>query len=141
MAKRIKLAEPVGIKEVLSQVFKNLEIDGKMDDFKIMQAWDGFLSTATKPLLAKKLKEYTFAHRVTRHPAKRSLASDVDTKEVGTVQSTSSVVERILIIGVRSAVMANELQFMKPMLQKKFKELMIKLELPEIAEIAFELRS
>ncbi|MBT6843439.1 MAG: hypothetical protein HOA17_06540 [Candidatus Melainabacteria bacterium] len=115
MAKRAKLADPVGIKGVLSQVFKNLEIDGKMDDFKIMQAWDGFLTTATKPLLAKKLKEYTFAHRVTR--------------------------ERSLVIGVRSAVMANELQFMKPMLQKKFIELVVELELPVIAEIAFELRS
>ncbi|MDA0771688.1 MAG: hypothetical protein O3C63_01965 [Cyanobacteria bacterium] len=136
MAKRIKLAEPVGIKEVLSQVFKNLEIDGKMDDFKIMQAWDGFLSTATKPLLAKKLKEYTFAHRVTRHPAKQGFASE-DKEDF----CSKSTIERILIIGVRSAVMANELQFMKPMLQKKFKELMIELELPEIAEIAFELRN
>lgn len=115
MAKKIKLEEPIAIKQVLEQVFKNLDMDGKMDDYKVMQAWNSFLSGAAKPAMAKKLKEYTFAHRITR--------------------------ERILVIGVRSAVMANELQFMKAMLENKFKELIQEQQLPEISGIVFELRA
>lgn len=115
MKKRSKLADPLPIKDVLSSLFKGMEIEGKMDDFKVMQAWDGFLGTAAKPAMSKKLQEYTFAHRINR--------------------------ERMLIIGVRSAVMANELQFMKPMLETKFVELIAKQDLPEISGIVFELRT
>jgi hypothetical protein len=86
-----------------------------MDDFKILQAWNGFVGTAAQTAMAKKLQEYTFAHRITR--------------------------ERVLVVGVRSAVMANELQFMKPMLEAKFVDLIAKQDLPEIEGIVFELRT
>ncbi|MDD9898322.1 MAG: hypothetical protein OXU45_04895, partial [Candidatus Melainabacteria bacterium] len=99
----------------LPSVFKGLNIEGKMGDLKIIRLWDNFLKDSLKPALSKKLQEYTFVHRIDR--------------------------ERDLVIGVRSAVMANELQFLKPMLEKKFFELLEDYDLPHIRAILFELRT
>ena len=115
MPKKTKLEDPIAIKDVLPGVFKGLNIEGKMDDLKVIRLWDVFVKDNLKPALAKKLQEYTFVHRISR--------------------------ERDLIIGVRSAVMANELQFLKPMLEEKFFQLLKDYNLAKVRSILFELRT
>lgn len=115
MKRKVKLEDPISIKDVLPDVFKGLNIEGKMDDLKIIRLWDSFIKDSLKPALANKLKKYTFVHRIDR--------------------------ERNLVIGVRSAVMANELQFLKAMLEKKFQDLLVDYKLPQIRKLLFELRT
>lgn len=98
------------ISEVLDSMSKKLKLHEKKKDFNIMLYWNDFIRENTSELIAKN----TFAHRFTK--------------------------ERKLVIGIKSAVIANELQFIKAIIEQEF--------LKEIAEfdrdvkgLIFELRS
>jgi hypothetical protein len=106
------------VKGVLDQVFKDLDLDEKIFDYTIMQAWDAFAKSYTKGSIA----EQTKAHRITK--------------------------DRALVIGVKSAVIANELQFIKPKLEQAFldylyenHDLKSKPRTRQITRLVFELRS
>lgn len=106
------------VKGVLDQVFKDLDLDEKMFDFTIMQAWDKFIQSYGKGSIAKQ----TQAHRITK--------------------------DRGLVVGVKSAVIANELQFIKPKLEQAFldylyehHDLKSKPRARQINRLVFELRS
>ncbi len=114
MAKKIKLDDPIQVKGILEQVFKNLNLDEKMQDYKIILLWNEFLASAANPELAAKLQKFTSAHRVTP--------------------------ERALVIGVKSAVIANELQFIKPMLEERFISLVKEQGYEAINKLIFEMR-
>ncbi len=113
MAKKIKLEDPIPLKGVLEQLFKSYEVDGKMDDYKIMLAWHDYLTSALDSKHAELLKSNTSAHRITK--------------------------ERHLMIAVKAAVIANELQFMKAMLEEGFKEHIKALGYKSIKKIVFAL--
>jgi hypothetical protein len=98
------------ITEVLDSMSQKLKLHEKKKDFNIMLYWKDFIRANTSELIAKN----TFAHRFTK--------------------------ERKLVIGIKSAVIANELQFIKNVIEQEF--------LKEIAEfdrdvkgLVFELRS
>ncbi len=114
MAKKVKLEDPLPVKGILEQVFKHLNLDEKMQDYKIMLLWEQFLSTAANPELAKKLQKFTTAHRMTQ--------------------------DRALVIGVKSAVIANELQFIKPMLEERFIKLVADQGYQAVKGLVFEMR-
>ena len=115
MRRKFKLDDPIQVKLVLEQVFKNLNLDEKMQDYKIMLLWNEFLASAANPELASKLQKFTSAHRIT--------------------------LDRALVIGVRSAVIANELQFIKPMLEERFIKLIAEYKYKPINKLVFEMRS
>lgn len=98
------------ITEVLGTMSQKLNLHEKKKDFNIMLYWNDFIRENTSELIAKN----TFAHRFTK--------------------------DRKLVIGIKSAVIANELQFIKAIIEQEF--------LKEIAEfnrdvkgLIFELRS
>jgi len=98
------------IRAVLEQVFQDLDLDEKIKDYKILQEWDFFSSDKLSPSVQK----YTFAHRISK--------------------------DRKVVIGVRSAVIANELQLSKVIIEKNFLET-IKSFNRGIKGLVFELRS
>lgn len=114
MAKKIKLEDPILVKGVLEELFKTYEIEGKTEDYKIMLAWQDYLSTALDPSHAQLLKSNTTAHRITK--------------------------ERHFMVAVKAAVIANELQFMKASLEEGFKEYLRVAGYKGIKKIVFELR-
>ena len=115
MRKKLKLEDPIQVKGILEQVFKNLNLDEKMQDYKTMLLWNEFLRTAANPELAKKLQKFTSAHRITT--------------------------DRGLVIGVSSAIIANELQFIKPMLEERFIKLVTEYGYKPVHKLIFEMRS
>lgn len=115
MARKIKLEDPIQVKGILEQLFRDLNLDEKIQDYKIIQLWNEFLASAANPELATKLQKFTSAHRVT--------------------------LDRALVVGVKSAVIANELQFIKPMLEKRFINLVAEYEYEAISKLVFEMRS
>ncbi len=76
--------------EVLDSVSKKLNLAEKQKDFNIMLFWQDFAKKNTSELIAKNTK----AHRFTK--------------------------DRQLVIAVKSAVIANELQFAKTLLEDQF---------------------
>lgn len=97
-------------KSILEKVFKDLSLDEKIQDFEIMKSWKSFSAERS----SKSIANNTFAHRITK--------------------------DRKLIIGVKSAIIANELQFQKAKLEKNF-IVYIKDLSRKISGISFELRS
>lgn len=112
--KRIKLEEPVKVQNILKKVFKDLNLDEKIKDYQIMQLWEVFCENLPNPDLASKLSKYSFAHRINN--------------------------DRSLIIGVKAAVLANELQFIKTLIEAEFIKTLSQEDLPEIKKLVFELR-
>lgn len=98
------------ITEVLESMSKKLKLDEKKKDFNIMLYWKEFILENTSELIAKN----TFAHRFTK--------------------------DRKLVIGIKSAVIANELQFIKNIIEKEFLKEVQEYD-REITGIVFELRS
>lgn len=98
------------ITEVLDSMSKKLKLDEKKQDFNIMLYWKDFIRTNTSELIAKN----TFAHRFTK--------------------------DRKLVIGIKSAVIANELQFIKNIIEQEFLKEVAEFD-REIKGIVFELRS
>lgn len=82
--------EPIPLSNLMDKVAKKLKLNDNYEDFEIMNHWSEFL----KEQGSESLLKYTFAHRISK--------------------------ERNLIIGIRSAVIANELQFIKAELEKSF---------------------
>ena len=98
------------ITEVLESMNEKLKLNEKKKDFNIMLYWKKFIRENTSEMLA----ENTFAHRFTK--------------------------DRKLVIAVKSAVVANELQFIKAVIEKEFlKE--VREYNREIKGLVFELRS
>jgi hypothetical protein len=89
-SKKIKQEDLLPVKGVLDKVFHDLDLDTKSQDYTIMQAWAVFTQANTSATIARN----TFAHRINQ--------------------------DRKLVIGVRSAVLANELQFIKAKLEQDF---------------------
>lgn len=98
------------ITEVLESMSKKLKLDEKKKDFNIMLYWKDFIRDNTSDLIANN----TFAHRFTK--------------------------DRKLVIGIKSAVIANELQFIKNIIEKEFLKEVQEFD-REITGIVFELRS
>ena len=98
------------ITEVLESMSEKLKLDEKKQDFNIMLYWKEFILENTSELIAKN----TFAHRFTK--------------------------DRKLVIGVRSAVIANELQMIKAIVEKEFLKSVQEFD-RDITGIIFELRS
>lgn len=93
----------------MPSLIAKLKLDEKIKDYRIMQAWDDFVQTQ----LDSAFQKYLFAHRISK--------------------------DRKLVIGVRSAVLANELQFAKIEIENNFLQFLTS-DLPEIKGIIFELR-
>lgn len=99
------------IGSILDKVAKKLKLNDNYEDFEIMNYWSGFLKEAGSEGLVK----YTFAHRISK--------------------------DRKLVIGIRSAVIANELQFIKGDLEKSFLDKVSAKFKKTIRGLIFELRS
>ena len=82
--------EPIHLSNLIDKVAKKLQLDNNSEDYSIIRFWEEFLKDQGSEGLAK----YSFAHRITK--------------------------DRKLVIGVRSAVIANELQFIKADLERSF---------------------
>lgn len=109
-SKRGKQEDLLPLKGVLEKLVGDLNLDSKSVDYTIMQAWGAYAQANTSDTIARN----TFAHRINQ--------------------------ERKLVIGVRSAVLANELQFIKAKLEKDFMTTIE--ELPrKITGLIFELRN
>lgn len=115
--RKTKQEDLIPLKGVLESVFKDLNLDEKIFDYTIMQAWDEFMKKSKGSLAT-----HTFAHRITK--------------------------ERALVVGVKSAVVANELHFVKPKLEQAFldylyehHDLKSKPRARQINKLVFELRS
>lgn len=113
--RRNKLEEPIQVQNILQQVFKDLNLDEKIKDYQIMQLWAEFCKNLANPDLGAKLNKYSFAHRINN--------------------------DRSLVIGVKAAVLANELQFIKNLLEIEFSKAVEQRDLPVIKKLVFELRS
>ena len=99
---------------MIPPTLKKMDFDSKQLDHEIMQMWDKFVEDNLDPSISKN----SYAHRINR--------------------------DRTLIVGVRSAVLANELQFLKKRVEEKFKGLIAsrpEKKFKPISKIAFELRS
>lgn len=99
------------IGSILDQVAKKLKLNDNYEDFEIMNHWSKFLTEQGSESLLK----YTFAHRISK--------------------------ERKLIIGIRSAVIANELQFIKKELESSFLTSVSAKFKRKINGLVFELRT
>jgi hypothetical protein len=115
--RKTKQEDLLPLKGVLESVFKDLNLDEKIFDYTIMQAWNEFMKRSKGTL-----GTHTFAHRITK--------------------------DRALVIGVKSAVVANELHFVKPKLEQDFldylyehHDLKSKPRSRQITKLIFELRS
>lgn len=82
--------EPIPVSAIIHKVAKKLKFDDNSEDYLIIKYWDQFLKDHGFESLIK----YTYAHRISK--------------------------DRKLVIGVKSAVIANELQFIKADLEKSF---------------------
>lgn len=116
--RRTKQEDLMPVKAVLEKVFKDLDLDKKIFDYEIMKSWTDYAQEFLKPIIAAN----TFAHRINKN--------------------------RSLVIGVKSAVIANELHFIKPRLEEEFIQfiyerfdLASKPQSNQIKDIVFELRS
>lgn len=98
------------VNEVLESMNKKLKLDEKKQDFNIMLYWKEFIAKNTSDFIAKN----TFAHRFTK--------------------------DRKLVIGIKSAVIANELQFTKDLLEQEFLKEVSEFD-RDITGLVFELRS
>ena len=99
-----------GITEVLESMSDKLKLDEKKQDFNIMLYWKDFIRENTSDMIAQN----TFAHRFTK--------------------------DRKLVIGIKSAVIANELQFIKTAIEQEFLKEVQKYD-RDINGLVFELRS
>ncbi len=115
MARKIKLEDPLPLKNVLGSLLQELNFDAKILDYHVMQLWVPVLEEALEPDLAKLIAKHTAAHRITK--------------------------DRKLVIGVKTAIVANELQFLKTALEEILQSQILKSSLPNIKNIIFELRS
>lgn len=98
------------INEVFDSLSKKLNLEEKKQDFNIMLFWKDFITDNSSELIAKN----TFAHRFTK--------------------------DRKLVIGIKSAVIANELQMIKVLLEKEFLKAIEKFD-RTVTGLVFELRS
>jgi mRNA-degrading endonuclease YafQ of YafQ-DinJ toxin-antitoxin module len=98
------------INEVFDSLSKKLNLEEKKQDFNIMLFWKDFITDNSSELIAKN----TFAHRFTK--------------------------DRKLVIGIKSAVIANELQMIKALLEKEFLKAIEKFD-RTVTGLVFELRS
>jgi hypothetical protein len=98
------------ITEVLASMSEKLKLDEKKQDFNIMLYWKDFIRENTSEIIAKN----TFAHRFTK--------------------------DRKLVVGIKSAVIANELQMIKILIEKEFLKAVQEFD-REITGLVFELRS
>jgi hypothetical protein len=98
------------INEVFDSLSKKLNLEEKKQDFNIMLFWKDFITDNSSELIAKN----TFAHRFTK--------------------------DRKLVIGIKSAVIANELQMIKELLEKEFLKAIEKFD-RTVTGLVFELRS
>lgn len=103
--------EPIQLSNLIESVANKLKLNDNFEDLLLMNYWSEFLYSVGSASLAK----YTFAHRISK--------------------------DRKLFIGVRSAVIANELQFIKIELEKKFLDATQKKFKKNIKAIVFELRT
>lgn len=98
------------INEVFDSLSKKLNLEEKKQDFNIMLFWKDFITDNSSELIARN----TFAHRFTK--------------------------DRKLVIGIKSAVIANELQMIKVLLEKEFLKAIEKFD-RTVTGLVFELRS
>jgi hypothetical protein len=103
--------EPIQLGNLIENIAHKLKFNDNYEDLLIMNYWSEFLNSVGSESLAK----YTFAHRISK--------------------------DRTLFIGVRSAVIANELQFIKKELEKNFLESSEKKFKKNISSLVFELRA
>ena len=97
------------IEEVLGNLSEKLKLDEKKKDFSIMLFWKEFITENAGELIAKN----TSATRFTK--------------------------DRKLVISIKSAVIANELQFSKAVIEEEFLEA-VKPHERDITGLVFELR-
>ncbi|MCE2928195.1 MAG: DUF721 domain-containing protein [Candidatus Caenarcaniphilales bacterium] len=102
--------EPALLGDLLPSILKKLKLDTKSLDYQIMLSWAKFAEENLDKFLATKIS----AHRISK--------------------------DRKLVLGVKSAVIANDLQFKKTDLEKKFLDSLDD-NLPKISGIVFELRA
>jgi len=103
--------DPPTVGTVMEKVIKKLKLDDNYEDFEIMNYWAEFL----KEQGSESLLKYTFSHRISK--------------------------ERQLVIGIKSAVIANELQFIKADLEASFLEQLSGKFKKQIRGLVFELRT
>ncbi len=99
------------ISQDLSGLFTRLGLTKQLEGYKLLELWSQTLDDAPNSAL---LKSKTFAVKLNKN---------MD-----------------LLVGVRSAALANELQFLKPQLMANFNKLAAQQRLPAIKAIIFELR-
>jgi hypothetical protein len=107
---KVKQEEMIPIGDILGKVLIDLKIEEKKRDLSILQAW----SKIANDIAGEKLSSKTFAHRITK--------------------------DRKLVIGIKSAVIANELHFLKDEIEDKLNNLIREQNLKDIQGVVFELR-
>ena len=107
---RPKQEDLIPVQGILGKLFNDLDLEKKSMDYMIMLAWNDYARQKLSPSISSS----TSAHRINKN--------------------------RNLVIAVKSAVIVQELQFLKGKIEKEFLEFIR--EIPsKIKGLSFELRS
>lgn len=107
---KVKKDTMTPIKDVFSGVAKRLGLDERYKDFELLHLW----KDVAEQFGSRKIASRTFPHRFTK--------------------------DRVLVIGVTSAALANELQFKKTAMEQRFNDLAHEKYQRTINGLIFELR-